>query len=165
MGNCTGALVHHGFITFTIALRYGVDGTTDEVPFDLVDTDTLQLDTFRAARTRPQNNEPTVFNDESGDVPSFESGKQYTDGPGQYDLRAIVVHSCHVSTLLDDRHFEYDYVAYVREGTTKTENGNNWLLFDNTEISRVAPSAVPVDKAHMMLYSRDFEYVEDYLFL
>jgi hypothetical protein len=24
---------------------------------------------------------------------------------------------------------------------------------------------VPVDKAHMMLYSRDFEYVEDYLFL
>jgi hypothetical protein len=150
---------------FIIAQRYGVDGTKGEMPFDLVDAGTLQLDAFRAARTRPQDNEPTVINDESGDVPPFESGKQYTDGPGQYDLRAIVVHSCHVSTLLNDRHFEYDYVAYVREDTTKTENGGNWLLFNNTEVSRVEPSAVPVDKAHMMLYSRDFEYVEDFLFL
>jgi hypothetical protein len=135
------------------------------MPFDLVGASTLQLDTFRVACTRPQNNEPTVINDETGDASPCEPGKQYTDGPGEYDLRAIIVHSCHMNTLLGNRHFEDDYVAYVREDTTKTENGSNWLLFNNHKVSRVAPSAVPVEKAHMMLYSRDFEYAEDFLFL
>jgi uncharacterized UBP type Zn finger protein len=144
---------------------------TDIVPFDLVDADTLQLDAFRAVRTESQHSEPALNDDETmrrakGDASLLEPGKHYyTDGPGEYELRAIVVHSCHCNTLSDRHHFEYDYVAYVRSDITKTENGGSWLLFDDDTVSRVASSAVPVDKAYMLLYSRDFEYVDDFLFL
>jgi hypothetical protein len=147
---------------FIIAQRYGVDGTKGEMPFDLVDAGTLQLDAFRAVRTRPQDNEPTVIDDTTCDATLFEPDKHYyTDGPGEYDLRAIVVHSCHMTTLLSSHHFEYDYMAYARAGITKAAvNGGDWMLFDDDETRRVTLFAVPVNKAYMMFHSRDFEYMK-----
>jgi ubiquitin C-terminal hydrolase len=150
-----------------VTQRYGVDGTTDKVPLNLTDAVTLQLDVFRATRTESQYNEPAFIDDETmrrmpDDASPSDLDKHcFTDGPGKYDLRAIVVYSCHMTTLLSSHDFEYDYMAYARAGITKAAvNGGDWMLFDDDQTRRVTLFAVPVNKAYMMFHSRDFEYMK-----
>jgi ubiquitin carboxyl-terminal hydrolase 5/13 len=68
--------------------------------------------------------------------------REYDDGVGDYELKAIVVH---IGRNTHSGH----YVAYVHEANTP-----DWLLFNDEKVCRVQPSSVPIEKAYLMLYTR-----------